>query len=505
MAEKRLEVIVSGDIKKLRQAMKGAGSTMDRFKNRLGRVGNALTVGVTAPLAFLGNQAAETASELEQSVGAVESVFGDASEQILEFGESAAQSFGLSRREVNETAAVLGAQLQSMGFSAEDAAGEVINLEERAADMAATFGGSTKQALEAIASLMRGERDPIEKYGVAIKQADINARLAAQGLDNLTGEAKKQAEAQAGLALLMEQTAKVEGQFAQESDTAAGKTARATAKLENMRAEIGKKLLPIKMKLTDVVAGLTGWFSKLDPAGQNVALAMAGVAFAMGPVAKVGQGLITIVQGMSAAVRGLSRALIFLNAHPMVAIVTAIGLLAAGLVIAWQRSQKFREIVTKVWLGIQDVIRKSVDAVMGAIENMINFAIEAVNKLIHQINRIPKVDISTIGKVSMPKLGPRKKTVVRPGGQEVIARAHGGRFAAGDLMLVGEEGPELASFGRPGTIIPNDQLGGGLTIGEITINIQGEVDLSSPGKARQAARILGPEIVKQIRLKTGVA
>ncbi len=40
------------------------------------------------------------------------------------------------------------------------------------------------------------------------------------------------------------------------------------------------------------------------------------------------------------------------------------------------------------------------------------------------------------------------------------ARALGGPVMAGGRYLVGERGPELVDFGRSGTVIPNDQLGG---------------------------------------------
>jgi hypothetical protein len=52
-----------------------------------------------------------------------------------------------------------------------------------------------------------------------------------------------------------------------------------------------------------------------------------------------------------------------------------------------------------------------------------------------------------------------------PGDQEITiaglgikANAAGGPVAAGDVSVVGERGPELVVFDRPGTVIPNDQL-----------------------------------------------
>lgn len=232
--------------------LRGAESRARAFGGRIAGVFKGLAVTVAATLAVataaavtLGLKALQSASNLEQSVGAVETVFGHASSVIEEFGRTAARSFGLSRREVNETAAVVGAQLQSMGLDASEAADQTINLQQRAADMAATFGGKTRDALDAVSALLRGERDPIERYGVSIKQVDVNARIAALGLDTSTAAAKKNAEMTAALSLLYEQTAKTQGQFARESGTVAVMQQQVGVTFENTMAAIGKAVLPI--------------------------------------------------------------------------------------------------------------------------------------------------------------------------------------------------------------------------------------------------------------------
>jgi len=235
---------VRGDIRSIQdEAKRGLKNTA----RNLTFIGGAAAAGMTALVV----QSVKDASQLEQATGAIESVFGESAAAIEAWADRAAEAAGLSRREVKEMAAILGAQLQGMGFAADEAADMVINLEQRGADLAATFGGTTAEAVDAISSLLRGERDPIEKYGVSLKQADINARLAAEGLDDLEGEARKQAEAQAALDLLMQQTNRTQGQFTRETDTMAGAQQRLRANLENTRATIGQALLPQIAALTE--------------------------------------------------------------------------------------------------------------------------------------------------------------------------------------------------------------------------------------------------------------
>lgn len=69
------------------------------------------------------------------------------------------------------------------------------------------------------------------------------------------------------------------------------------------------------------------------------------------------------------------------------------------------------------------------------------------------------------------------------GGVNASARAAGGPFGSGELMLVGEEGPELVRFGQSGTVIPAPQTAqamSGTTIGTQITMPAGAVQVVSP-------------------------
>lgn len=223
-------------------------------------------------IAAMGKAATDYASEAEQSYGAVESIFGKHADSIVAKSKEASSAVGLSGREYRELSATTGAMLKNMGMPMEEVSGTTQDLVTLGADLAATFGGPTKDAMEAIGSLLRGEANPIERYGVSIKKADINARMAADGLDKLEGEALKQAEAQTMLALLMEQTADAQGQFARETDTAAHKQQVATAKIDDAKEAIGTALLPVMSEVMDKAARL----AEIVGAHPRVFLAAAG-------------------------------------------------------------------------------------------------------------------------------------------------------------------------------------------------------------------------------------
>lgn len=346
-----LTAVITADDKRFRD-------TVDKDKERLESFKGAA---VTASTVIVGAAAAASvnligmASEAQQAAGAVESVFGASAAQIQAWAEQAHESVGLSEQAFNELAAVTGAQLKNMGLPMDQVAEQTNNLIGLGADLAATFGGPTSDAVAAIGSLLRGEVDPIERYGVSIKEADIQARLAAQGLDELEGEAAKQARTQAILALLTEQTADAQGQFARESDTAAGQAQRAQAQWANLRTELGENLLPIATSLGKFLSG------ELLPAlreNSDVVMAVAGTVV----------GLATAVVAINAALK-VWRAMVVvatvaqwawniaLSANPIGLIIIAIAALIAGIILLWKNSETFRDIVMAVW-----------DAVWGAIK-----------------------------------------------------------------------------------------------------------------------------------------
>jgi hypothetical protein len=232
---------------------------------------------LSSTIDFIGDSV-QKASELQQAMGATDAVFGNSGRVLEKFAETSAESFGLSKRAVLQLGATVGAQLQGMGFSADDAAEKTVQLQKRAADLAATFGGPTEDALQAVSALLRGERDPIERYGVSLKQVDINARVAAKGLSTATPELKKQSEAVAALELLFEGTAKAQGQFAREADTLAGAQARANAELEDAQAKFGEKLLPFMKDATVLATDLIEDISQLADAFSAVTGAIGALA-----------------------------------------------------------------------------------------------------------------------------------------------------------------------------------------------------------------------------------
>ncbi len=250
-------VAIRGDLSNFHRDLRGAEAPVQSLGQKLkgifspaNIIGAAgvlgVAVGVRQLVSYAGD-AAQAFSDLEQTGRTVDAVFGDSADTITEWGERAAEAAGLSKREVNEAAAVMGQTLLNMGFGAQEAADKVVLLQQRAADLALAFGKDPQDAILAITAAMRGERDTIEKFGVSIRQADVNSRILALGLDTSTAAAKKNSEAIAILDIILSQSASSAGRFADSQDDVAVKLAQNQARIDNMNAEIGRAVASIQL------------------------------------------------------------------------------------------------------------------------------------------------------------------------------------------------------------------------------------------------------------------
>ena len=148
-------------------------------------------------------QSVESTQKFERNLLALNQVFEDAAPSLVNFTKEV-QNYGLSQSQAAQASVFLGSVLKQYGFNVNEANSQTQNLVILAQDLATTFGYDVQEALLAITALFRGEYDPIEKFGVAMKQNEINAVRAARGLGDLTGAAQMQADAQIRLELLFQ-------------------------------------------------------------------------------------------------------------------------------------------------------------------------------------------------------------------------------------------------------------------------------------------------------------
>lgn len=253
-----LAIRIIADATKAASELTKAQRAAMSFKDKLGKA----SVVAGAALGAIGvgaKQCADAAADLQQSVGGVETVFGSSSARMLEWSRNAAQAAGLSQNSYNEMATVIGSQLQNMGMSVDQSADKTNELINLGADLSSMFGGTTAEAVEALSSALKGEMDPIEKYGISLNDATLKAQAASMGLGDLYAAGDRNAKMQATLAAITQQSAAAQGNFAREADTAQGQQQRANAAWQNAQAALGQALLPALTAGAQALAQFATW------------------------------------------------------------------------------------------------------------------------------------------------------------------------------------------------------------------------------------------------------
>ena len=201
------------------------------------------------------------------------------------------------------------------------------------------------------------------------------------GLYKGKGEITASAKAQASLALITKQTARVQGDFANTVGGAANATRVQAARVEELKAKVGSGLLPIQERwlalvndklipgLSGAVDGLKGfgeWIVKNKGAiaGTTTTLAVLAAGFGAASIASKAMaagGLAVWLLGVAKATKAwaVGQAILnaVMNANPIVRVVTIIAALAAGLVVAYQQSEAFRKVCDTAFKAIGDAGR----------------------------------------------------------------------------------------------------------------------------------------------------
>ena len=338
---------------------KKAIAGFDNFAGKLDKLDRGASKlagwGATATAAWgaLAGASISAASEMQQSTGAVEAVFKDQAAAIKGFASDAADNVGLSAAQYQNMAALIGSQLKNLGVEYDALVPKTDELIGLGADLAATYGGTAADAVEALSSALKGEYDPLEKYGISLNKSAVNARLASKGMEGLAGEALKLAETEAMLEIITEQSGDALGMFASEADTAAGQAERATAKWEDAKAALGEGLLPIVTQITEKMGEFAEEVGKNPDLFIKLGAALAGFTAAMFGVVgavKLYQATVVVFGAVSAIWSAIHNSMLATAVRTWIAQTASAAASALATAAAWIGA---RVTLAAIWISMQ--------------------------------------------------------------------------------------------------------------------------------------------------------
>lgn len=343
------------------------GGHWDKVKGKLdGFVGGLKTAGLgllgvgAAAIAF-GPQLLSAGAELDALGKKAATVFdGAALGQVQAWASGVAGSLGMTRDELVGTTAGVADLLKPMGFATDEAAKMSTGLVDLSGALSAWTGGtrSAKEVSDILTKALLGERDGLKELGISISEADVQARLAKNGTDKLTGAALEQAKALATQQLIMEKSTDAQKAWSNGSMDAIKQQNESKAAIANLSEVVTRLLYPALQAILPPLSNLAEW------AGEKLPGAFATMKEVLTDVFEGGKQIVedmadafgtssgTIVKVLAGVGVALVAVAVAWNAGPGL-VITLIAALVAGFAYAYTKVDWFRAGVQTAFAAVK--------------------------------------------------------------------------------------------------------------------------------------------------------
>jgi hypothetical protein len=277
-----LKLALLADTKDFIKGLDKADKESRSFSSKLG---TALKAGALAFAALgaaagamaikIGKDAIGAASDFSEEISKSRVIFGEASKDIEDFAKTAANSLGQSKKQAVSAASTFATLGKAAGLTGKDLSKFSIGFVKLASDLASFNNTSPEDAIQAIGAALRGEAEPIRRYGILLNDATLKNEALALGLIKTTKEALSPAnKVLAAQAAIYKQTADAQGDFGRTSDGLANSQRILAANIEDVKITLGESLLPVALKFSDflkkdLVPALRGLVDGLTGQGQK--------------------------------------------------------------------------------------------------------------------------------------------------------------------------------------------------------------------------------------------
>lgn len=285
-------------------------------------------------------QAAGAASDLQETTSKVGQIFGDAADEVLKFSQGTAKSIGQSSQQALDASATFGIFGKAAGLAGTDLTTFSTDFTVLASDLASFNNTSPQDAINALGSALRGESEPLRRYGVLLNEDALKAEALSLGLTKANvstvkvelaqAKAQKAAEAYAkavresgegsaaaaekgallekanldltkatsgisekltasqkilaAQSLIYKQTTDAQGDFTRTSDGLANSQRILEATQADLNTNLGKSFLPIMDQVTKVVQFAIDLFTKLPGPVQTFIVGLTLLIATLGPL-----------------------------------------------------------------------------------------------------------------------------------------------------------------------------------------------------------------------------
>lgn len=215
----------------------------------------AAAIGDFARSAFAGlRQSVDLATTLGEETSKSGVIFGNAAGQVGQFAAEA-ERIGLSEAGALQATGAFGNLFTAMGLGQQQAADYAVTMTSLGADLASFNNATVEESIQAIGAALRGEAEPIRRFGVLLDESTLKQKAMEMGLVDATAKGLTPAiKAQAAYAAILDQTAKAQGDFERTSGSLANLGRIVQAQTTNIFTDIGSAFEPLFQSATSAIS-----------------------------------------------------------------------------------------------------------------------------------------------------------------------------------------------------------------------------------------------------------
>ncbi|QDT06899.1 hypothetical protein K227x_53220 [Rubripirellula lacrimiformis] len=299
---------------RIAQGAAGVQADLEKLSKNATALGAKIAAGSAALLAF----PIKSASEMQETVGKFEVVFGEAAGSVREWSDTTAKAMGQSKQSMADMLASMQDLLVPMGVMPQTAAGMSKTLSALAVDLGSFNNMGTAQVFENLMSAITGEGQVMKKYGVILTETATKQELFNMGLDPDTTD--NAAKAKARLNIIMRGTTAAQGDAIRTASSFENQMKALWAAVVDASGAIGGAFLDDTAALVTMARDAVQLIADFVTKNQDLVRTIGLATIAVGGL---GVGLVATGFAASAMVSTLGTAM------------TAIKVAAGGATIAW--------------------------------------------------------------------------------------------------------------------------------------------------------------------------
>lgn len=264
----------------------------ETLQKRLSNVGKGLkdfgktwSLRVTAPILAAGTASFKFASDMTETLGKIDVVFGDNAEKVKKWAETSIKQMGLASQTALDSAALYGDMATGMGLSSEQAAKMATELTQLGADLASFKNISNDVAQTALKSIFTGETESLKNLGVVMTETNLQEFARQQGIRKTISKMKEQEKIMLRYNYVLSKTKNAQGDFSRTNMNAANQTRMLTESLKQIGVQLGQVITPVVTKMLQKINEWLVKFQGLDERTQKIIVVVGLLAAAIPPLA----------------------------------------------------------------------------------------------------------------------------------------------------------------------------------------------------------------------------